>query len=227
MGTAGTDRNFVAGTWLGQGGFAGDSLVPQDANSPFAGKGDYCTTTNFGREAKCPAADAASVALKHKGFTQKLLVSKNVCHRDDNQFRAEHLQRSLSNLQAQGVSEKELADVALRRNDKDRYCIGQSLLAHGMREYIGDGKKLKNGTNEKKAEKKAMHDPLAAMVMVDPHVINLWAEVTVKPDEKGRWGAKAVGPNDERSNTFISLRHDAARFWASLLDPPAAYNIGY
>mmetsp|Transcript_46030 Transcript_46030/g.82886 ORF Transcript_46030/g.82886 Transcript_46030/m.82886 type:complete len:638 (-) Transcript_46030:82-1995(-) len=213
LNTRGTDQMFVAGTWLAQGGFAGDGLVPEDANSPFAGKGSHCTTTNFGREAKCPAADAAALALEHEGFRQKLLVSKNVCHHKENHFREEQLQRLLTNLQAHGVTERELADVALRSRGKDRYCLGQTLLAHGMREYIRTAGR----------EKKAMHDPLAAMVMLDPHVVNLWAEVKMTQDKEGRWGA-ASRPN---SGTFISLRHDPQRFWTTLLNPPATCNIGY
>lgn len=213
LATRKTDQTFVARTWLAQGGFAGDGLVPEDAGSPFAGKGTHCTTTNFGREAKCPAAYAAAVALEHEGFRQKLLVSKNVCHHQENQFREEQLQRLLSNLQAQGVMETELADVALRSRDKGRYCLGQSLLAHGMREYSRKAGK----------EKKAMHDPLAAMVMLDPHVINLWAEVKMTQDKEGRWGA-ARRPH---SGTFISLRHDPSRFWTALLDPPATCSIRY
>eukprot|EP00927_Polykrikos_kofoidii_P077410 TRINITY_DN7434_c0_g1_i1.p1 TRINITY_DN7434_c0_g1~~TRINITY_DN7434_c0_g1_i1.p1 ORF type:complete len:640 (+),score=71.27 TRINITY_DN7434_c0_g1_i1:98-2017(+) len=204
--------NFVVGTWLAQGGFAGDVLVPQDALlSKFAGKSRNLTT-NFGREYGSAVSLAAHAALAHEGFRQRLLVSKNVCHHHSNSFEAAHLDRLFQNIQSRGITREAVARVALESTDEDNFLVGQCLLAHGMREYL----RRKDG--------KLMHDPLAAMVILDPRVIDLWCEVNMTQHIDGTWGATAR----EYSFTFISLRHKPDVFWTVFLDSlafvPLAYN---
>jgi len=61
--------------WVAQGGFAGDSVVPEESRlAKFAGK-ETCATFNFGGSAVAAKALLASdrIRLRH-------LVSKNVCH---------------------------------------------------------------------------------------------------------------------------------------------------
>lgn len=62
--------------WVGQGGFAGDSLVvPEHRLSKFAGR-ETCPTFNFNGDPQ-----GALLALSSKQIQQRTLVSKNVCHR--------------------------------------------------------------------------------------------------------------------------------------------------
>ena len=61
--------------WIAQGGFAGDSVVPPEHRlAKFAGK-ETCATFNFGGSPK-----VAEALLASQGISEKLLVSKNVCH---------------------------------------------------------------------------------------------------------------------------------------------------
>lgn len=196
--------NFVVGTWLAQGGFAGvgDGLVaPED--DLFQGRSHYLTT-NFGREYGSDVSRAAHTALEHEGFLQRLLVSKNVCHHPSNRFTKQQMDRLVLNLQSAGatsVTSAAMAKSPVPNNDKDRYWLGQSLLALGMQTILG----------------KSMHDPLAAMVVLNPCIIVRWAEVNMKQKEDSTWGATCR----DYSNTFISLRHNSELFWTVFLDPPA------
>lgn len=196
--------NFVVGTWLAQGGFAGsndDLVAPED--DLFQGRSHYLTT-NFGREYGSDESLAAKTALDHKGFEQRLLVSKNVCHHHSNCFTQEQFDRLARNLQSAGIPSVTPAAMAIfpvPNNDKDRYWLGQSLLLLGMRNILG----------------KLMHDPLAAMVVLDPRIISRWAEVNMTQKEDSTWGAT----RRDYSNTFISLRHNPELFWKVFLDPPA------
>lgn len=61
--------------WVGQGGFAGDSVVPPELRlAKFAGK-ETCPTFNFNG-----APDTAKLMLATDKIGERLLVSKNVCH---------------------------------------------------------------------------------------------------------------------------------------------------
>src|SRR5262249_24015384 len=61
--------------WVGQGGFAGDSVVPPEHRLPkFAGR-ETCPTYNFGGDPK-----GALALLSSDRVMQRDLVSKNVCH---------------------------------------------------------------------------------------------------------------------------------------------------
>lgn len=60
--------------WFGQGGFAGDNLVPPEYRlAKFAGR-QTCPTFNFNADVK-----AAHLVLNSK-IPRKVLISKNVCH---------------------------------------------------------------------------------------------------------------------------------------------------
>lgn len=61
--------------WVGQGGFAGDSVVPPEHRLPkFSGK-EVCPTYNFGGAPKM-----AEAMLMTPRISKKTLVGKNVCH---------------------------------------------------------------------------------------------------------------------------------------------------
>jgi inosine-uridine nucleoside N-ribohydrolase len=61
--------------WVGQGGFAGDDVVPESYRLPkFAGK-ITCPTFNFNANPK-----AAVEVLASSAILKRILVSKNVCH---------------------------------------------------------------------------------------------------------------------------------------------------
>ncbi|ETO09440.1 inosine-uridine preferring nucleoside hydrolase superfamily [Reticulomyxa filosa] len=65
----------VISLWIGQGGFAGANVVPeQNQLSKFKGM-TTCPTFNFNGNIK-----AADYCLNSKRIKRKLLVSKNVCH---------------------------------------------------------------------------------------------------------------------------------------------------
>jgi len=67
---------FVLGRWVAQGGFAGEGVVPAELQmDKFRGK-THCSTWNFGGN-----PSAATAALESDQILDKLLVSKNVCHR--------------------------------------------------------------------------------------------------------------------------------------------------
>ncbi len=61
--------------WVGQGGFAGDNIVPEEDRLPkFAGR-ITCPTFNFNGDVA-----AAKAIFVDKRIQERLLVSKNVCH---------------------------------------------------------------------------------------------------------------------------------------------------
>jgi len=77
--TGGPLRNFSSVTkhprWVGQGGFAGDSVVPKEHRlAKFEGR-ETCPTFNFNGAPK-----NALAMLSNPSHGEKLLVSKNVCH---------------------------------------------------------------------------------------------------------------------------------------------------
>jgi pyrimidine-specific ribonucleoside hydrolase len=78
--TGGPLRNFTEGPtrhprWVGQGGFAGDSVVPKAHRlAKFEGR-ETCPTFNFNG-----APNSALAMLANPYHGEKLLVSKNVCH---------------------------------------------------------------------------------------------------------------------------------------------------
>ncbi|MFO0661686.1 MAG: hypothetical protein U0165_17915 [Polyangiaceae bacterium] len=68
-------RILSIGRWVAQGGFAGDSIVPESDRLPqFAGR-ETCPTYNFNGDPK-----SALLALSYDGVRARKLVSKNVCH---------------------------------------------------------------------------------------------------------------------------------------------------
>lgn len=188
-------------------------MVPPDALlSDFAGR-THCLTTNFGRKYGSAESLAAHSALARDGpfrVGQRLLVSKNVCHHPSNSLEATHLDVLRHKLQSHHVSTLSpltVARVAVPGTFTDRYWLGQCLLEMGMRELL----EAKGRTS------KLMHDPLAAMVILDPRIINLWGEVSMTQNRDATWGASYR----QGSNTFISLRHNPDLFWAAFLGLPA------
>ncbi len=66
---------FVLGTWVAQGGFAGEGVVPQERQLPqFRGK-TMCPSYNLDG-----ALQATRAALSAPGVGSRRFVSKNVCH---------------------------------------------------------------------------------------------------------------------------------------------------
>jgi len=152
---------FVAGCWLGQGGFAGDNVVaPEDRLSKFVGR-THMQTFNF--QSNLPAARAC---LAHGGFRRIRLVSKNVCHDERNRFGPEQMERLEARLAA---STSDQTDA--------RHRAGLELLAQGMREYL-----------RRHPSGKLLHDPLASAVMLDQHVVE-WREVVLTEDQRHAWGS--------------------------------------
>ena len=152
---------FVAGCWLGQGGFAGDNIVaPEDRLSKFVGL-THVQTFNFG--CNLPAARAC---LAHGGFRRIRLVSKNVCHAESNRFGPEQLAHLEARL------------AAASNGPTATRLTGLELLAQGMREYM-----------RRHPSGKLLHDPLAAACILNPHVVE-WREVTLDEDRRHAWGSK-------------------------------------
>lgn len=147
------------GRWFCQGGFAGDNIVPPERRLPkFEGK-ITCPTYNLNGDPK-----GALRALATPWFSERRLVSKNVCH---------------------GVYyDQAMHDQLGAVLAEDSYALERTRLAHqliykGMSVYLNkspDGKKF--------------HDPLAACCALNPE-IGIWAEVEVYR-EKGQWGARPL-----------------------------------
>lgn len=103
--------------WVGQGGFAGDSVVPEEHRLPkFAGR-ETCPTFNFNAD-----ITAAFSVLQTPRIPKKNLVSKNVCH---------------------GIA----WDSAFHQRilGLEKLTLGMSLVADGMGKYLwkhGQGKLL-------------------------------------------------------------------------------------
>ena len=180
--------DFVAGCWLGQGGFAGDNVVALEHRLPkFVGR-THMQTFNF--MSNLPAARAC---LAHGGFRRIRLVSKNVCHAESNRFGPEQLARLEARLAAAAGGHGPAAAC---------HQAGLELLAVGMRHYL---KRHPSG--------KLFHDPLAAACILDRRVVD-WCEVVLSEDNRHAWGSKPR----HGSGTFISTRHTPDVFWAVLLD---------
>ena len=186
---------FVAGCWLGQGGFAGDNIVPQEHRlSKFVGR-THMQTFNF--QSNLPAARAC---LAHGGFGRIRLVSKNVCHAESNRFGPDQLARLEARLAATAPS----GHAVSRHCDETstRHHAGLELLAIGMRAYM-----------QRHPMGKLLHDPLAAACILNSRIVE-WREVAMSEDLLHAWGCS---PRDG-SGTFISVRHAPEAFWAALLD---------
>jgi pyrimidine-specific ribonucleoside hydrolase len=61
--------------WVGQGGFAGEGVVPPERQLPQFKGWKTAPTTNFNKH-----SSSAKRVLAHQGIREKRLVSKNVCH---------------------------------------------------------------------------------------------------------------------------------------------------
>jgi len=153
------------GRWFCQGGFAGDNIVPPERRLPkFEGK-RVCPTYNLNGAPK-----AALKAMATPLFSERRLVSKNVCH---------------------GVYyDQAMHDRLSERIAEDAYPLERTRLAHqlihkGMSAYLS---KRKDG--------KKFHDPLAACCALNPD-IGIWAEVEMVR-EKGQWGAEPAPGSSTR-----------------------------
>ncbi|CAE7529874.1 unnamed protein product [Symbiodinium pilosum] len=151
---------LTLGRWVAQGGFAGEGVVPRHLQmEKFAGKSS-CETWNFNGNQL-----AAKAALASKAIAQKVLVSKNVCHRVVYDSR---LHQAFKNALQAEKAETVRAEAL-------------KLLYNAMCNYArGDGKKL--------------HDPLAMAVAVDEGVCH-FEEVRVYRDSKGWGSVLEAGTN--------------------------------
>lgn len=189
--------DFSLPRWVQQGGFAGDNLVaPADRLEKFKGK-LTCPSFNPG------GAPKQMLALLGAPIGRRVLVSKNVCHGvvwnpalqvqmkarvalRHELARLEEANRSAPMMKARGADGiPEPFDIRL----------GLKLMMYGLDCYLRD-----------KGTAKAMHDLVAAAVVVDESVVRL-VEVEVYR-EKGDWGARAK----EETGTFISVGIDHAKF---------------
>jgi len=154
------------GRWFCQGGFAGDNVVPPERRLPkFEGK-LTCPTYNLNGAPK-----AALKAMETPLFSERRLVSKNVCH-------GVYYDRAMQDR------------LGALLDEPDGYPLERTRLAHrlihkGMSAYL-----------RKRADGKKFHDPLAACCALNPD-IGVWAEVEMYR-EKGQWGANPAPGSSTR-----------------------------
>lgn len=153
--------------WVAQGGFAGDSVVPEEHRlEKFRGR-ETCETYNFGGDPK-----GAELLLNTPRVSRRELVSKNVCH----------------GVVYDRAMHEELAPA------RDAHP-GLALFVRAMEHYLG-----------KNPRGKALHDPLAACVAIDPAVCAS-REVEVYR-ARGAWGSRLRDGTD----TFIAVSVNRPRF---------------
>ena len=158
LGAALKDARFQLGVWLGQGGFAGEACAQAAGVAlfeKFRGK-DFCATWNFSGDIR-----SAELALRSPAIGRRVLVGKNICHRDDNRYsRAlHHKVRDAAAATADQAQEKAL-----------------KLLYHCM-----DGYRSTKG--------KLLHDPLALSACINPSIFKfIEAKVKYSPQKRG-WGS--------------------------------------
>lgn len=146
--------------WVGQGGFAGDSLVaPENRLAKFAGR-ETCPTFNFNGDPQ-----GAILALASHKIGSRTLVSKNVCHGTlyDEAFHKRYEPYAMHELEAEDGRVVNL--------------LGAKIIYQTMTTYLKDHPRGK-----------MLHDPLAACVMLDPSVCT-FEEVAVYRS-KGEWGSR-------------------------------------
>lgn len=164
--------------WVQQGGFAGDNLVLEaDRLDKFKGK-ITCPSWNVGGAHKQTLELLANSSIENKIF-----VSKNVCH---GVIWDPTLQQRLKNKLAEAVGDLVSAD----------FRSGLRWFIYGLDSYLRD-----------KGRGKAMHDLVAAAVVLDESVCVFSDEVEIYRT-KGEWGARLK----DGTNTRISIGFDMNRF---------------
>ena len=160
LGAALRDPRFQLGMRLGQGGFAGEPCARAAGVTlfeKFRGR-DFCRTWNFGGDVR-----STELALASPAIGRRVLVGKNICHRDDNRYSSALHDRIRSAAARTGHKQQQ---KALR------------LLHRCMSEYGGKRKKGK-----------LLHDPLALSACIDESIFT-FVEAKVKYDRQSRgWGS--------------------------------------
>jgi len=149
LGKALTHDGFRLGRWVAQGGFAGEGVVPREAQmDKFKGL-ETCPTWNF-----CGNIPAAQAALASPAIARKICVSKNVCH-SVNYDEVFHMALHEAVLEETKVSPTGSRAVAFQ------------IMYSAMDDYV-----------RHKPGGKKLHDPLALAVAIDETVCEL-AEVNL------------------------------------------------
>lgn len=181
-----TFPEFCLGRWVGQGGFAGEGVVPPELQmEKFRGM-TYCSTWNFGGNPK-----AAHAALACDAIALKILVSKNVCHRAEYD---EMLHRALEDAVARAP-----------RHSMQEISLGTLLEAMVASKYTPFIHREGGSVDDRSTTLKKIHDPLALATALDNNVCTL-VEVRVKTN-KGKWGSSRCAPGDN-SGVYISIDYD-------------------
>ena len=185
LGDAMSLGGLVLGRWVAQGGFAGEGVVPPEAQlEKFRGM-RVCPTFNLNGDPR-----SALRALDHPGIGERRFVSKNVCHGVvyDEAFHAQV-----------GALKGRSASLALIWKGMEAYLARK-------RHHSARVNKLAPAAEVKAAVGKKLHDPLAACCAIDPE-IGRWAEVRLFR-EKGLWGSRLC----PGSGTRIIVGYDRVRF---------------
>lgn len=144
--------------WTCQGGFAGDNIVePKNRLPQFAGK-ITCPTYNLNGDVK---SALRALAPSERVFTDRRLVSKNVCH-------GVFYDRALH----------ERVQARLQETLDPSFRLSLSLIYKGMDRYL-----------DASPEGKKFHDPLAAVCMLNPAVAT-WSDEVEVYRERGEWGCR-------------------------------------
>jgi len=192
LGAAIASGEFCLGRWVGQGGFAGEGVVPTEQQlDKFRGR-YTCPTWNFGGD-----VGSAHAALACPEIKRKVLVSKNVCH-DKRAAYTPDLNEMLS-------MESKKASVIVGIKDADQ-CFWQRRAA-----ALGLLHKAMTADLRRRPQGKQLHDPLALAVALNEDVASL-AEVEMFRN-RGEWGARLT-PGSE---TWIATSFDQERFHEALL----------
>lgn len=138
------ERGATIPRWVGQGGFCGEGVVPNDVPTlpQFEGR-THVQSWNFGG-----SVNAAMLALESPDIFRRVLVGKNVCHRCRYNDRAEARLRA------------RISDMPASKHKEALEWIHKALSAYTKDDGFG--------TKEKK-----LHDPLAFATLLDEEVCNL------------------------------------------------------
>ena len=201
---------FCLGRWVGQGGFAGDGVVPPELQMlKFKGK-KYCETWNF--NGNIPAATAVLAAGQDK-ILRKVLVSKNVAHKvvyDDVMHKAVGM----------AIKEEKIAPKQSRKTrggPKERREILASRLPSLQLLHDSMGAYLRGKVGKK------LHDPFCLMVAVNENISTL-VEVMVHRCKCHRYKYSADGGSHgwgsvlcPGSGIWITIDYDSEAFLDTML----------
>jgi inosine-uridine nucleoside N-ribohydrolase len=178
------------GSWVAQGGFAGDNVVPESLRlAQFRGR-NFFQTYNFGGD--IPSARRALACAQLSGKTS--CVSKNVCHRVFfSKQRLEFLSSIVEKLNAMQTS-----DDNDEPDDDDDWRAARlralRLVECSMRAYL-----TKNGNGKK------FHDPLALAAAIDASCVT-WAAVRVVHKAKEGFGCETESQSETEQGRALPHR---------------------